>query len=181
MCVRSTAVFKPTLVHEPLQGIQAAIRSQLDANGKVTSRRMIGSIVLILMAVLLLLTAVRTIALGDYGLTLAALFFGVICYFTASYFFQSLNHLLADPYLFSAAERIAELLDGRPAENYAPVRYYIFGHDHAARLMKMKRSADFQQWYVNTGSWIPVFSEEEQLTRPAANLTFMRLIPARPA
>lgn len=166
-------------VLEPLQTIQAGVRDSLDANGKVTTRRMIASIVLALLAIFLLLISIRTIAVGDYGLTLVSLFFMLVCVFAASYYFKSLDHLLADPYLFSAAEQIAELLHGRPTEEYAPVRYYIFGHDHAARLMKMRSAPQFNQWYINTGSWIPVFSENEKLTRPAANLTFMRLIPAR--
>lgn len=170
---------QPDPFHEPLQTIQKNIRAQMDGNGKVTSRRMIGSIVLIVVAILLLLAAVRTVALGDYGLTLAAIFFMVVCIFTASYFFQSLDHLLADPYLFTAATEIAELLNGRPSPEVEPVRYYIFGHDHAARLLKMDDAPEFRQWYVNTGSWIPVFSQEDQLTRPAANLTFMRLVPSR--
>jgi hypothetical protein len=37
----------------------------------------------------------------------------------------------------------------------------------------------YRQWYVNTGAWIPVFSETDQLSRPAAHLTFLRLVPAR--
>ncbi|HUM68297.1 MAG TPA: hypothetical protein PLK31_05575, partial [Chloroflexota bacterium] len=52
------------------------------------------------------------------------------------------------------------------------------------RLMLLDNNDDphhpgYRQWYINTGSWIPVFSQEEQLTRPAANLTFLRLVPSR--
>jgi hypothetical protein len=166
-------------LHDPLQNIQEEIRAEINANSKVTSRRMIGSILLIVIALFLLIAAIRTIAIGDYGVALAAIFFMLVSVFSASTLFQSLDHLLTAPYLFDAAERIAGLLNGRPTPEYAPVPYYIFGHDHIARLIQMNKTPEFQQWYINTGSWIPVFSEEDQLTRPATNLTFLRLIPSR--
>ncbi len=122
--------------------------------------------------------------MGDYGLTVVALFFTAVCLLASGALFQSLNQLLANPYLYTVAQQVAELVNGRPAPHIGPVRYFIFGHDHAARLMLLDNAADphrpdYRQWYINTGSWIPVFSQEEQLTRPAANLTFLRLVPSR--
>ncbi len=169
---------------EPLQEIQAGIRAMMEANSRQTTRRMIGSILLLLVALLLLVGIVRAIAVGEYGVMVAGLFFTAVCLLASGALFQSLNQLLTDPYLFTAAQQIARLVNGRPTPQIGPVRYYIFGHDHAARLMLLDNAADpahpgYRQWYVNTGSWIPVFSQEEQLTRPAANLTFLRLVPAR--
>jgi hypothetical protein len=169
---------------EPLQQIQTDIRAVMEANSQKTTRRMIGSILLLLLALLLLVGVIRAIGLGEYGLMVAGLFFTAVTLFASVYLFQSLNELLADPYLFTAAKKIARLLDGRPTPHIGPVRYFIFGHDHAARLMQLDNDSDshhpdYRQWYINTGSWIPVFSDEEQLARPAANLTFLRLVPSR--
>ncbi|NJN55023.1 MAG: hypothetical protein HC804_09850 [Anaerolineae bacterium] len=168
----------------PLQDIQEKIRATMTTNSKQTTRRMIGSIVLAFLAIFLLGVTVRAIAVGEYGLMVAALFFTAVCLVASIGLFQSLNHLLAEPYLFTAAQEVAGLVNGRPTPHIGPVRYFIFGHDHAARLMLLPPLAnphqpDYRQWYINTGSWIPVFSQEEQLARPAANLTFLRLVPSR--
>lgn len=168
----------------PLLDIQENMRAEMTAHSKQTTRRMIGSILLALLALLLVAGAVRSLATGDYGLTVVALFFTAVCLFASGALFQSLNQLLANPYLYTVAQQVAELVNGRPTPSIGPVRYFIFGHDHAARLMLLDNSADphrpaYRQWYINTGSWIPVFSQEDQLTRPAANLTFLRLVPSR--
>lgn len=168
----------------PLHDIQEGIRQMMAAESKRTTRRMIGSILLALLALLLLAGAVRALAIGEYGLMVAVLFFTAVCLFASGALFQSLNQLLDSPYLYTAAQEVAALLNGRPAANIGPARYFIFGHDHAARLMLLDNTADlnrpdYRQWYVNTGSWIPVFSQQDQLTRPAANLTFLRLVPSR--
>lgn len=164
--------------------IQEEMREMMENNSGRTTRRMVLSLGLLLLAGLLALLTVRMIAVADYGLTLVALFFMALCYFSGTYLFQSLNHLLTDPYLLTAAKKVAALLNGRPSERIGPVRYFIYGHDHAARMMVMDnkddpRRPDYRQWYINTGAWIPVFSREEQLTRPAAHLTFLRLVPSR--
>lgn len=168
----------------PLLDIQDNLRAMMATRSKQTTRRMIGSVGLALLALLLLIGVVRALAVGEYGLMVAALFFTAVCLVTSLTLFQSLNHLLSSPYLYTAAQQVAELINGRPTPAIGPVRYFIFGHDHAARLMLLDNSADpnrpdYRQWYINTGSWIPVFSQEEQLTRPAAHLTFLRLTPSR--
>ena len=90
--------------------------------------------------------------------------------------------MLTSTYLFRAAERVANLLNERPGTKFGPVRYLVIGHDHAARSWELanltrRHVPNYRQWYVNTGSWIPVFSEIDQLERPSANLTFFRIIP----
>lgn len=169
---------------EPLQQIQEATRQMMQANSKRTTRRMVGSMGIWLLAILLVTATVRTIGTAQYGLAVALLFFTAVCLFVGAVLFQSLNELLVEPYLFTAAKKVAALINGRPTAKIGPARYFIYGHDHAAGLRLLDNDDDprhppYRQWYINTGSWIPVFSETDQLSRPAAHLTFLRLVPGR--
>jgi hypothetical protein len=169
---------------EPLQQIQADIRHTMEANSKRTTRRMLGSIGLLAVALLLAVAAIRAIGMGEYGLMVAMLFFTAVTLFASAVLFQSLNELLAEPYLFTAAKEVAGLVNGRPIPSIGPVRYFIYGHDHAPRLMLLDNDDDprhppYRQWYINTGAWVPVFSETDQLSHPSANLTFLRIVPGR--
>jgi hypothetical protein len=42
-----------------------------------------------------------------------------------------------------------------------------------------KNMPPYRQWYVNTGAWVPVFSESDRLLRSDEHLTFFRLVPGR--
>lgn len=160
-------------------------RATLHAASRKTTLGMVGSIALLLVALGLALAAVRGVAVGAYGWALLALLGTAVCLLAASTLSQSLNALLTSPYLYDAAAQVAYLLNGRVRPEYGPVPYFIFGHDHAARLMRLPTDAvnapPYQQWYINTGSWIPVFSDEDQLERPSAHLTFLRIQAQRVA
>jgi hypothetical protein len=63
------------------------------------------------------------------------------------------------------------------------VAYFVFGHDHAGNVQELTPGAGgpgYRQWYVNTGAWVPVFSEEDRLLRGDSQLTFLRLVPDKP-
>jgi UDP-2,3-diacylglucosamine pyrophosphatase LpxH len=66
----------------------------------------------------------------------------------------------------------------------AHVRFYIFGHNHDPKVEPIidssQNAPSYNQWYVNTGAWLPLFSEEDRLTRGDIQLTFFRLTPTEP-
>jgi hypothetical protein len=145
--------------------------------------RVIGSLVLALLTVAILFLTVRLIALGNYGWAALGVFLALIFGYTASGVFQTLDRLLEGDYLYEAAGRIARLLNGRTHPGYSSVRYFVFGHDHAANARLLtptdKNMPPYRQWYVNTGAWVPVFSESDRLLRSDEHLTFFRLVPGR--
>jgi len=55
----------------------------------------------------------------------------------------------------------------------------VFGHTHNANLVKLSRRPElsFDQWYVNTGTWTQVLSEEERLIRDRKQFTFFEIVP----
>lgn len=161
--------------------IQAASRREMGKGSKSTTRRMLGSIFLILLSVVMALTGVRLLAVGDYLWMTAAFAAVALLLFWSSYLFQSLDKLLKEPFLYKAARTICEYLNrGRPGM-LPKVPYFIFGHDHAAhvRTIRTRNRPNFRQWYINTGAWVPVFSEEDRLLRDDEQLTFLRIVPSR--
>ena len=122
-------------------------------------------------------------ALDQYVIAVLAVLVALIFGYSASGMFQSLDQLLEGDYLFVGAGRIARLLNGGTHSGYGSVRYFIFGHDHAASARPLpptdKDRPPHRQWYVNTGAWVPVFSESERLLRSDEHLTFLRLVPSR--
>jgi len=175
---------KPQAPDEPFRQelLKLHLESQkmLSKAGKQTTARMIGSGVLLLTAVLLFLAVIRVVGAGQYALGAVLLLLILAAVSGSLTLFHSLNALLTEPYLFTAARQVAQLLAKQPEMSHVP--YLIFGHDHAAKLWEIppqtgRNTPNYRQWYVNTGSWIPVFSEEERLERPSAHLTFFRLVP----
>jgi len=66
--------------------------------------------------------------------------------------------------LREAARRIGELFD---------VKIITFGHTHEVDYWKIPgKNCE----YFNTGTWVPVFSEEEQLLREAKQFTFLKVV-----
>ncbi|MEZ4594578.1 MAG: hypothetical protein R3D55_26055 [Chloroflexota bacterium] len=163
--------------------IQIHSRETISTSTWQTVVRLGGSVVLILVVIALLFLAVRVIALGTYWPAIIAVLLALIFGYTASGMMQSLDHLLEGDYLFTGAGRIARLLNGGTHPGYGSVRYFIFGHDHAANVRLLpptdKDRPSFRQWYVNTGAWVPVFSESDRLLRQDEQLTFLRLVPGR--
>jgi len=164
-----------------LFGIQHKVKGGMKAGSKKTTRRMLGSVALVAISVLLALAGVRLLALGSY-LWMAGAFVGTLLLLLwSSYLFQSLDELLAEPFLFQGAKEICAYLNEGKDAAFTAVPYFIFGHDHAAdvRSIHSENGPDFEQWYVNTGAWVPVFSEENRLLRDDEQLTFLRLVPNR--
>ncbi len=87
--------------------------------------------------------------------------------------------------LQDVAEKICRALN-QPDEkgDKAAVRFFIFGHNHDPKVFPLNddsgNAPDYPQWYVNTGSWLPSFTEHDQLMRGHIQLTFFRLVPDEP-
>ena len=173
---------QPTQFWEQYMEIQGGIREEMADFAKQTTWRGIGAFALVLLGFFFLITFIRMIAIGNWGLMLLAFVVIILSVFGSIILFNSIENVLTSTYLFRAAERLANLLNERPGTKFGPVRYLVIGHDHAARSWELenlprRHLPNYRQWYVNTGSWIPVFSEIDQLERPSANLTFFRIIP----
>lgn len=166
-----------------IHDIQIHSRETISTSTWRTVLRLGGSLLLVLLAIVLLFLAVRVIALGVYWPAVIAVLLALVFGYTATGMMQSLDHLLEGHYLFTGAGRIARLLNGGTHPDYSSVRYFVFGHDHAANARPLpatdKDRPNFRQWYVNTGAWVPVFSESERLLRADEHLTFLRLVPGR--
>lgn len=167
-----------------LFSIQAGSRDKLHRGSQSATRRMILSVLFVIVMVLLLVLGIRLLAIGAFLWMAAAIVAALASLFLSSYLFQSLDRLLATPFLYEAAVQIAQLLNSPQEDTLDSVPYIIFGHDHNAdvKIIRHENGAhqpDYRQWYVNTGAWVPVFSEEERLIRDDEQLTFLRLVPAR--
>jgi UDP-2,3-diacylglucosamine pyrophosphatase LpxH len=176
-----TAVSNP--FSKALHDIHTQSQDGLSGSTWQTIWRLVGSLALVLITIALLFIAIRVISLEIYWLAIVAVIMALIFGYTASGMVQSLDSLLEGRYLFDGATRVAELLNGRTYSGYSSVPYFIFGHDHAANArplsIKQQNNLPYRQWYVNTGAWVPVFSESERLLRSDEQLTFLRLVPSR--
>jgi UDP-2,3-diacylglucosamine pyrophosphatase LpxH len=72
--------------------------------------------------------------------------------------------------LGDAARRIAAL---------AGVPLVVFGHTHDEDIARLRGAAG-DGWYVNTGTWIAVFTEDVLLPRERVQYTFLRVRGAEP-
>jgi len=79
-------------------------------------------------------------------------------------------------YLLPQVRRIALIL----TRHGLSVPYLVFGHTHHADLVKLPRQPElpYDQWYINTGTWTEVLSEEEQLVRGPKQFTFLEIVPS---
>jgi UDP-2,3-diacylglucosamine pyrophosphatase LpxH len=166
-----------------LHQIHRQSRETISSSTWKTIGRLVGSLTLVLITIALLFVAIRVISLGIYWLAIIAVLLALIFGYTASGMVQSLDSLLEGRFLFTGAVRVAKLLNGRTYSGYSSVRYFIFGHDHAANAhplpIKDENKPAYRQWYVNIGAWVPVFSESQRLLRSDEQLTFLRLVPGR--
>ncbi|WP_420629595.1 hypothetical protein [Candidatus Leptofilum sp.] len=166
-----------------IHDIQIHSRESVSSSTWQTVGRLVGSLLLVLVVIALLFLAVRVVALGVYWPAIIAVLLALIFGYTASGMVQSLDDLLEGHYLFTGAGSIARLLNGGTHPGYGSVRYFIFGHNHEANALLLpptdKNRPNYRQWYVNTGAWVPVFSESERLLREDEQLTFLRLVPGR--
>ena len=81
-----------------------------------------------------------------------------------------------EPFLWKAASRLHAHLKGVDPD----LRFYIFGHDHrpSARLVERRRDGR-HVYYLNTGTWTPVFAEGTRRLRTLGaevEFTFLRLV-----
>lgn len=169
-----------------LQGvykIQAQSREEFNKSSRQTTIRIVMSILFSLSSIVFFLATLRSFVWGSYTVMAAMLALALVTSFTSSYLMRGLDSLLEAPYLLTASHRIARLLDRLNLPDIGTAPYFIFGHDHAGNVQEITSGAGgpgYRQWYVNTGAWVPVFSEEERLLRGDSQLTFLRLVPEKP-
>ncbi|RMG91770.1 MAG: hypothetical protein D6706_17925 [Chloroflexi bacterium] len=166
---------------EQLLTIQEQIRKQMRRASRMTTIGSLLSIVFRILGLILFLMALSSFVQGQFALTGIYLILGGLSGLLASMALRLLDKLMSAPYLQLASEAICRLLNDQVEKTGAArIPYFIFGHDHTASLRILNEEGEFPQWYVNTGAWIPVFSEEERLLRQDDQLTFLRLLPDHP-
>jgi UDP-2,3-diacylglucosamine pyrophosphatase LpxH len=160
---------------------QAESRHDLRRKGTQTFVMMVISVILVLISVVLAFWGVRLLALGSYWWMVSAFVGTGLLVLLSSYLFKLLDKLLEDSFLYKAAVSVCQRLNSDEEKDFNPVPYFVFGHDHAARVQSIKpdNNPGFRQWYINTGAWVPIFSDSERLLRDDEQLTFLRLVPSR--
>ncbi|WP_420645692.1 hypothetical protein [Candidatus Leptofilum sp.] len=159
--------------------IQAKMQLKLKRASRWSTAGTLSSLLFKVAALLALLIAIRFFVDGNYPATVGVIVLAGLLGFISSFFIRLLDQLLVSPYLRDVAAEVASALN--KVEGVSQIPYFIFGHDHAAMSVPLPSSVDsgVKQWYVNTGSWIPVFEDEQRLLREDVQLTFLRLVPER--
>jgi len=88
----------------------------------------------------------------------------VVSYFLRRELIRTLSPLLEQDYLAEVARELEQIL-GR----VRGVETIVLGHDHRPTMEQLENS-----WYVNTGTWIPVYEKEGPVEGKEA-LTFLRI------
>ena len=103
----------------------------------------------------------------------------VLLYVLRQFIARRFRHLSEGDYLEQVAEEIAPILE----RHGLSVPYLVFGHTHNAHISQLPRQpeVDFQQWYVNTGTWTQVWSEEQRLVRDSKQFTFFPILRGQEA
>ena len=158
--------------------VQQESQQRMKRAARAASLGTFASVLLAGGGLVLLLLATRA---ESWPLTLLWIVGALALLFIAALLSRILDAALAKPYLFRSAGEIARLME-EEGEGAAP--FYVFGHDHHASARPVTAvtptDASTSIWYVNTGSWTPVFSEEDRLMRGDDHLTFLRLVPGKP-
>ncbi|MFQ5401532.1 MAG: hypothetical protein ACE5E7_18280 [Anaerolineae bacterium] len=175
----------PTEFERGVMEAQERLRQRLNLQAKGVTVGMLLSVAMVAAVVLLLLQAVRAYTSAQYGEMAGSVLTAVFFILAASWLSRQLDRLLESPYLLEAAEAVRGLLIQHPDHDLGQVPYFLFGHNHQADVREIGRDQaghphGSRQWYVNTGAWIPVFSEEQRLLREDVQLTFFRLVPGMP-
>lgn len=148
---------------------------------RAARRASLGTLSSVLLAIGGLVMLLLGIRAESWLLTLAWIAGTLFLLFLAALLSRILDDALAKPYLFRSAGEIAALMQN---EGDGATPFYVFGHDHHASARPITAvsptNARKPIWYVNTGSWTPVFSEEDRLMRDDHHLTFLRLVPEKP-
>lgn len=170
---------------QQLIAIRDSFQNQSEIASTQTGRMTAGSLGLSAGMNLAILVAIRAFVKEQWGKFVFSLLAVVGCFVGRTVLGQKLNEFDSLTSLADVAEAIAKLFNRTDsAGNRATVRYYVFGHDHNARMKKLPLAtatdSDYRQWYVNTGCWLPSFSETDRLTRGDVQLAFFRLVPEMP-
>jgi len=103
----------------------------------------------------------------------------VVLYILRQFIARRFRSLSEGDFLESVAQQIAPILD----RHGMGVPYLVFGHTHNAHIRQLPRQPDvpFKQWYVNTGTWTQVWSEELRLIRDSKQFTFFAVLRGQEA
>lgn len=149
------------------QKIAALARRQIDASWQEWIRSaMQGLLSLLMLLIIVTFVALAGLTLNSGLSWMTAVYLGAaaLAYFLRRALKRSFAYLFESPYLLHAARGLEQVL-----ELTHPVRYIVMGHDHQASLERLESA-----WYVNTGSWVPVYEQEGPVAGREA-LTFFRL------
>lgn len=169
---------------QQLMAVRDEFQHRAEVGGNQTSQMTVGSLGLSAGMNVAILVAIRAFVKEQWGKFWFSLLAVAGCFVGRTVLGQKLNEFDSLISLADVAEAIAKGFNQPDsAGNPATVPYYIFGHDHNARMKKLISSvthAPNRQWYVNTGCWLPSFSETDRLTRGDVQLAFFRLVPDMP-
>lgn len=150
----------------------------------IATLSILGGFILRLLTYGLFVWAIRLFTNSHYLWLVGCLFISFITYFTSIYLSSLINQVDNYISLSGVAYKICQTLNRFVEEETAAVPFHIFGHDHDANVIEMTEATNtalnFRQWYINTGCWLPSFSETDRLTRGDLQLTFLRLVPDLP-
>jgi UDP-2,3-diacylglucosamine pyrophosphatase LpxH len=110
--------------------------------------------------------AVVTLALNSSPQWMTAVYVGmaILAAFLGRALQRTLFRMLEQRYLLEVAQELERILE--PAGG---VRYIVMGHNHRSAIERLNEA-----WYVNTGTWVPVYEKEGPIKGREA-LTFFRL------
>lgn len=161
--------------------IQKSVRQGLLAGSKKTTVWVAFSVLMNIIAVILLLNSLRLLIADNFvwmGINLAG---AILSNFLGAYLRERMEDIFSFPFLFEAAQKVCHLLNSDVPDTFTAVPYHIFGHDHNSKIERIEIEEGtphpgFPQWYVNTGTWGSIFSEEDRLLRTAEQLTFFHIL-----
>lgn len=168
---------------EKLQDLQERFQDEGQKRSGASLRASALSVLLKVLMVVLALWGLREFMVGAVGLFLLAAVGVTLAYLASAFLGRQLNEV--DNYLSLrvVAQEIQAVLAEPLAGETAAVPFYIFGHDHFPtfdELTPSQPNIPFRQWYINTGSWLSNFNENDLLVRNNLQLTFFRLVPGLP-
>ena len=164
-----------------LFAIQKSIRNWMVSGGRKTTVLMVLALLVRVGSIVLFLNAFRLLIASNFLWMGANFIGGALVQVLSSYLFQSVTALFSEPFLLRGAKRVCALLNDHQPGTFSAVPYHIFGHDHASTIEQIESESsqpppNFKQWYINTGTWGPIFSEEDRILRDVEQLTYFMLL-----
>ncbi len=160
--------------------IRDRFQDQAEAGASRTSQYTAGAVGLYGGLWLALVAAMRAFVREQWGRLLAGLAVAGGAFVGRTLLGQRLDNVQDLTSLADVASAIAAAFTEPDGQGHvAAVPFYIFGHDHHARVRAIAPigTGAPPAWYVNTGAWLPTFSERDRLARRDVQLTFLRLVP----